>query len=201
MLALVCLDPGFASIGYARIVIPPLGPPFVEAFGVFHTVKSDKKQKVLATEDNVKRAMMIARFLRQLATSGTGRTIAICAEAMSFPRSSSVAAKMALTWGSIASLSEASSIPILQTSPQNVKRTLCGVASATKEEVQEALEKLYPETIRKSREMVDAGMTKAGKTKKKAAIKKTDFEHCFDALAVGHVMLESDVVKMTRRAT
>jgi Holliday junction resolvasome RuvABC endonuclease subunit len=183
MLALVCLDPGFASIGYARLVIPSDARPSVEMFGVFHTVKSDKKQKVLATEDNVSRAMKIAKFLRQLTTTGNGRVIGFCAEAMSFPRSASVAAKMAMTWGALASLSEAASIPILQTSPQAVKRALCGMASATKEEVQAAVEKLYPETLVQKR-----------------AIKKGDLEHCFDALAVGHVMLDSDVVKMTRRA-
>jgi Holliday junction resolvasome RuvABC endonuclease subunit len=183
MIKIVCLDPGFSSIGYARMIIPPRGSAWVEMFGVFHTFKSDKKQKVLATEDNAKRTIEIATFLRKLATGGEGRAIAIATEAMSWPRNASVSAKVGLGWGAICSLSEASGLPLMQTSPKDLKRALCGTGSATKEEVQEAVEKLYPETKTMRRE-----------------IKASDWEHCFDAVAVGHVALGSDVVKMTRRA-
>lgn len=179
---LVCVDPGFASIGYAKILLIPTREPLCTAFGVFHTVKSEKKHKVLSTEDNVKRTIEIAKFFRNLCTTGEGRTLAICAEAMSFPRSSSVAAKMALAWGVICSFSEAAAVPILQASPQHVKRHVCGITSATKEEVETMVKRLYPESIAMS-----------------VKIKKGDLEHCFDALAVGHTMLQSDVVKMVRR--
>lgn len=177
--SLLGLDPGFASLGYA--VVDLLPTPHVVSFGVFETAKSSKKQHVLSTEDNVRRSILISRALRGWATFAP-RCVGICAEAMSFPRSSSVAAKMALTWGAIASLSEAANIPILQASPQQVKVSACGVKTATKDEVQAAVLRLYPEI---------AAM--------RAGIVRGQWEHPHDALAVAHLMLQSDVVKMLLR--
>lgn len=173
------LDPGFANLGYAVLTLDPA--PRVVAFGVFQTAASVKKRNVLSVEDNVRRAVSIARHLRWLATYAPN-TVAICAEAMSFPRSSSVAAKVALTWGAIASLSEAAAIPILQASPQHVKKETCGVKTATKEEVQAVVERLYPEIV-----------------PWRTAIPHSAWEHPHDALAVAHVMLQSDLVQMMRR--
>jgi len=179
-LSLVGLDPGFASLGYVVLVLDPR--PRVHRFGVMQTSPSAKKHKVLSVEDNVRRTMLISRFLRELATCSS-RTVALCAEAMSFPRSSSVAAKMALTWGAIASLSEASGIPILQATPQQAKQGVCGIKTATKEEVQSAVAKLYPEIVAM-----------------RGDIARGAWEHPHDALAVAHVMLKSDVVQMLRLA-
>jgi Holliday junction resolvasome RuvABC endonuclease subunit len=178
-LSLVGLDPGFASLGFVVVDLVPR--PHVVRFGVFETKATSKKRKVLSTEDNLRRAVLIARCLRDLATC-TPRTVAICAEAMSFPRSSSVAAKVAMTWGAIASLSEAANIPILQASPQQVKAAVCGVKTASKEEVQNAVARLYPEIVQL-----------------RANVARGAWEHPHDALAAAHLMLESDVVKMMRR--
>lgn len=179
-LSILGIDPGFASLGYAVIVLDP--KPRVVRFGVFRTEKTAKKQNVLSVEDNVRRAMLIAGFLRDLATCAP-RTVAIAAEAMSFPRSSSVAAKVALTWGAIAGLAEAAGIPILQASPQQVKAAVCGVKTATKEEVQAAVLSLYPEIARLRKGIV-----------------RGQWEHAHDSLAVAHLMLKSHVVQMLRLA-
>jgi Holliday junction resolvasome RuvABC endonuclease subunit len=178
VITLLGLDPGFASLGYAILAVER--QPRVLLFGAFETAKTAKKHKVLAVEDNVWRAMKIAKMLRYLATCAP-RTVALCCEAMSFPRNASVAAKMAMSWGCIASLSEAAAIPVLQASPQRVKEAVCGVKTATKEEVQSACLRLYPE-IGAMRE----------------ATARTAWEHPHDALACAHLMLESDVVKMIR---
>lgn len=183
---LIGLDPGFASIGYAILKLPPLRvtgtKPFVVSFGVMNTEKSEKKQKVLSVEDNVRRAIEIARFFRALLASAPN-TLAFAAEAMSFPRSASPAAKMAMCWGALASLSDATNTPILQASPQHVKREVTGYKTATKEEVQTAMVRAYPEIVAL-----------------RVHINEGRWEHCHDALAVAHVMLESDVVRMARRA-
>lgn len=180
-LSIVGLDPGFASLGFAVLALDPPRPRVV-AFGCFTTSATAKKQKVLAVEDNVRRTLSIARFLRGLATHSP-RTVAIAAEAMSFPRSSSVAAKVALTWGAIASLSEAANIPILQASPQQVKLAVCGVKTATKEEVQAAVARLYPEIV-----------------PMRTALTRGVWEHPHDALACAHLILQSDVVRLMRAA-
>jgi Holliday junction resolvasome RuvABC endonuclease subunit len=184
-LSLLGLDPGFANLGFAVVEFGPSAGGWgisrwrVVRFGVLRTEASSKKRKVLAVEDNVRRALEIARCLRSLATC-CPRTVAICAESMSFPRSSSVAAKVAMSWGAIASLSEAANIPILQASPQQVKHAVCGVKSATKEEVQAAVLAMYPEI-----EALRAGIAKGL------------WEHPHDALAVAHLCLQSDVVRLT----
>lgn len=172
-------DPGFASIGYAAI--GPISHPRVLEFGVFETQKSNKKKNVLSVDDNLRRLFEISRFLRQLLARNPN-CVAFCAEAMSFPRSASVAAKMAFTWGALGSLSEATRIPILQASPQEIKKTICGVKTATKEEIQRDVVKLYPEV-----EQI------------RAPIPEGKWEHCHDALAVAHMMLDSDLVKILQR--
>ena len=179
-LSIIALDPGFATIGFAVLGLVPR--PRVTAFGIFRTDKTAKKQNVLAVEDNMRRAIEIARFLRQVVANAP-KTVAICAEAMSFPRSASVAAKVALTWGVLASISEDHGIPILQASPQQVKAAVCGAKTASKTDVQDAVAGFYPE-------IVDL----------RARIPRGAWEHPHDALAVAHLMLESQVVKMLRLA-
>lgn len=184
-LQLLCLDPGFASLGYATLVFDPHRPARVAAFGVIQTSKSDKKHKVFEADDSFRRTMDLAKALRSLCSQGV-RTVGICAEALSLSPgwTINVCAKMGMAWGVIASLSEATDIPLLQAGPTAVKKAVCGVKTATKEEVQEAVVRLYPEVFAK-RLTVAPGL----------------WEHCHDAVAVGHCMLSSDVVKMARLAS
>jgi Holliday junction resolvasome RuvABC endonuclease subunit len=182
--ALIGLDPGFANLGYATLVIPAHGDPYVGEFGVFRTQKSAKKHEVLSTADNLRRAREIARFLRVLTSTASrdATVLGYCAEAMSFPRSAAVAAKMAMCWGALAALSEATSIPILQCSPQAAKKLLCGTKAATKEEVQHAVVTVYPVLLARRKALTE-GL----------------WEHCHDAVGMAQVMLDHDAVKMARR--
>ena len=88
---------------------------------------------------------------------------------------------MGIIWGVIASLSEATWIPVIQGSPQDVKKAVCRVKTATKEEVQEAVVRLYPEV-----------------GEMRLALPRGQWEHSHDAVAMGHLALSSDVVKMAR---
>lgn len=138
---LVGLDPGFANLGWC--VMRCAGPTLeLQACGVFTTEQSDKKRKVLAADDNVRRAVQIANFLAENAF--TPVPVVICAEAMSFPRNSSAAAKMAMCWGAVATFSAVHRIPITQASPKEIKQSLCSSATASKEQVEEAVRVLYP---------------------------------------------------------
>lgn len=183
-ISLIGIDPGFASIGIAVLLLDA-DYVYVTRFELLKTESETKKRKVFAVEDNVRRALEIARHLRVVvaAAHANGATVAgICAEAMSFPRNSSAAAKMAMTWGIIASLSEATSIPIVQASPQRVKIDVCGSKSASKDDVIAAVEKLYPQVIEARRN-----------------IARSAWEHPHDALAVAHASLDSEAVKIARR--
>ena len=175
---LLGLDPGFASVG---LVALDLDADRVVRFDVFRTSKDDRKGRTLAVEDNVRRAREIAAWLSRAVAEL--EPIAIAAEAMSFPRSSSVAAKVAITWGIIAALAERHELAIVQATPQEVKRSLCGRKDASKDDVADALRRRWPEL-----EVLED------------AIPRSQREHPFDALAAAAVALTSDVVRLGRRA-
>ena len=161
---LLGLDPGLATMGWTVIEFTPTGDKFVEA-GVLRTEKSDKKRVVLASDDNLRRAREAADKLYYLFQ--TYQFSAICAESMSFPRSSSAAAKVAMVWGALAMLTAVHPISVVQASPQEVKKHLCGKRDASKEEVEAEVKKRYP--------TMEAAL---------ADVPKSFREHPYDAAAV-----------------
>lgn len=184
------LDPGFARIGYS-VVRFSAGVETPVMMGRFATKKTAKKQNVLAADDNFHRARDIYRFLhaavrgeREFAEFGAVR--AICAESMSFPRNSSAAAKMAMCWGIIAALSQEFDIPVLQVTPQALKKKVCDDASASKEDIQQVLQKRYGAALLK-------GFV--------ANLAAGDHEHPYDSLGAVMSCLDSDVLRALRRST
>lgn len=174
------LDPGFANIGFA---MTSTSGSEVKAIGLISTEKSNKKQKVRASDDNALRTREIVRALNMLKVYGN--IVAICAESMSFPRSSSVSAKMALSWGAIIAFAVLNSeIPIVQSTPQEIKRAVCGKKSASKEEVQAALVARYRDQY-----LVE----------KLDGIAHSMHEHPFDALGSIVAGFESDTLQLLRR--
>lgn len=169
------IDPGFANIGYviARLDTTKVVP--IKA-SVFITEKSNKKRNVLASADNFRRAQEISVFLRQLIFEN--KISIICLESMSFPRNSSAAAKVAMFWGVLSAITEHLGIPVIQASPQEVKLALTAKKSATKEEVEEAVKKLY--TVPKIQSI------------------GSKENHAYDALAVITTCLDSEVIKLAR---
>lgn len=176
---IVGLDPGFANLGWS--VMTWRGEKLeVVDFGCWHTVKATKKAHVLATEDNLQRCQELAGKLRQFWSDY--KVAAVCSEAMSFPRSASVAAKMALVWGVIADITYSTNTPIVSPTPQRIKKALCGAGNTGKADVQEAVCKLYPE----SRARIEAMLVK-------------DREHAVDSLAAIIASKDSEVLKLSRR--
>lgn len=184
------LDPGFASLGFAVLKLEATGPE-VATLGVLRTKKSDKKMRVLAADDNIRRSREIIRPLDNLFVAGNtdyvhrtygglfenrSQTTMVCAEKMSFPRNASAAAKMAMSWGMIVALLERYQLPLLQASPQDVKRRVTGKATATKDDVEKALCKRFGRGLRR---MV-------------SALPKGEHEHAFDALASAVACLDSE---------
>lgn len=192
---LLGVDPGFASFGYAALCIAPDGVSVrCDAFGVFETEKSSKKLSVLATEDNLRRAREIGEFLEGLGgrlADDRNVLVAVCAEAMSWPRNAAATAKIGITWGVIAEWSRRERLPILQASPQMVKKAIAGAKTATKEEVQAGVlerVKFAPKCGEKTLAAVAAKITKGR------------LEHPFDALAVALTCSKSEAVNMARRS-
>lgn len=174
-------DPGFASFGYGVMELLPDREKVIEV-NVIRTKKDTKKKTVLAADDNFRRARAIGAALHSVLEQH--QPMAIAAESMSFPRNASVAAKMAMSWGVMASLSEQFGIPVVQASPQRIKKLLCGTSSASKEEMQDALRRRY----------------KGEFFPFQKAIPKGQWEHGFDAVGSVVACLDSDILMMARGA-
>lgn len=176
------IDPGFANTGWAQLELGgSTTPEKLLAMGLIETEKSSKKQKVLSSDDNYRRAREIAKALRKLP-----RPTVICAESMSFPRNSSAAAKVAMTWGVIADFCEVEDIPMLMTSPKELKRAVCSDATASKEDVQKALRLRFAD--------LPIGLLK------EAGIPPSSQEHPYDALAAAVACLDSETLRLLRKA-
>ena len=203
-------DPGFAKLGWVQVAIFP-DREEVLAMGIVSTEKSSVKRKVLAADDNVRRGREVADAVKGLFSIGQynqgtlvvpatqdadGKRIrkhrvlsayptvrAVCAESMSFPRNASAAAKMAITWGVLIDRLFETNMPLVQSTPQEIKDALCGVKSASKEEVRDAVVKRYGQGLHAMLKGYAGG----------------DHNHAFDALAAVVAGLDSDVIRMARK--
>lgn len=172
-------DPGFASFGWAIFALAGRDAQLVR-MGVIRTEKSSKKTNVLATEDNLVRARFVSRELLGLLDLYQVRVIA--SESMSFPRNSSAAAKVAMSWGVLATLTEIRDLPLVQASPQKVKKLCVGVRAVSKIDIQNHVTALYPQP--------SAAFV--------ASHPKTMHEHGFDAAAVVLACQDSEVFRLVR---
>lgn len=166
------IDPGLANCGYALLHTHPLASmPRLVALGVVHTDKGVKPPSVAA--DNVRRCIELATNLQAIiampSLTGLPPVVLVCVESMSFPRSASAAAKASMCWGVIVDNAVRWGVPILQQSPQIVKRHTVGRINATKKQVERAMIRRYKAT------QVEPHLV---------GVKKALREHPFDALAV-----------------
>lgn len=184
------VDPGLANFGWALVELEPNGAErFVEC-GVMSTEKSQRKGNVLASDDNMRRArelhdglLGVLRTVGKVYPCGDANIVAIAAEAMSFVRAASAAAKLAMSWGVLAAFSAYRDMPIVQASPQLIKKTMCGVATATKEDVQRAIAERFgthPDAMF-------------------SHLRKTEREHAADALAAIVTCRDAEVIRVARR--
>jgi len=181
------IDPGFASIGLAVVAIGPNPQDDRPVkLALLRTQKSSAKRQVRASDDNLERAKEIAVWLQAMVVRYDIKLI--CAETMSFPRSASVAAKMAMCWGVIAAISTRGKIPVTQASPQEIKKMLCQNKSASKEDVQASLNLLFRSDLVGPKSLVAV-----------ERIPRSQIEHPYDALAAVVACRESEVVLLLRR--
>lgn len=178
------LDPGFAKVGYAVVELLPTSERVID-IGLWETSKTDNKREVFACEDNFARAQELAAKVIQ--TCQAHNIKVLCAEAMSFPRHASVAAKMAMFWGVLACYCQANDLPMVQATPQRLKVAVCGSKSATKEEIQLALLERYGRTDPYFAGMLDS-------------ISPYKREHPADALAAVVTALASNLIRAVRHA-
>jgi Holliday junction resolvasome RuvABC endonuclease subunit len=174
------VDPGLGSLGIAALDIEIQQKATVRSVAYFESSKAKAKLNILAADDTAERARELHRFLcafwdEQCPTGSTARSApaprAILAEAQSWPRNAGASAKVGVAWGVLVAFADARDLPILQLSPQKVKKQICGAMTASKDEVET--------NVRTRTLWADNAaycMTK---------IKQSAHEHVFDAIAVG----------------
>ena len=173
------LDGGFACMGYGVIELSQASEKILD-LGVIQTEKSDKKRAVRASDDNLRRARELAEHLELLMARYDIRAVAC--ESMSFPRSASVAQKLGIAWGVVATVVHLRRLPVVQASPQEVKKKLCGKRDASKEDVQHALALRFEDAFVERTRVMNKGVR----------------EHPADALAAVVACLDSDVIRAMR---
>lgn len=174
------LDPGLATFGIAVVRILAEGET-IEYMEVVKTKKSNAKRRVLVSEDDFTRARAIA--VRMSAAAHRYKVAGLCFEAMSRPRNASSAFKVALSFGVIAQLSAENDLPVLQVTPKELKKGVCGNSSASKDEVLLALHKRYPIQLERWLQPMNKG----------------DREHPVDALGAIVTCLDTDMLRSFRQ--
>lgn len=178
---LLGLDPGFANLGWCKAIYNGKDVIVVK-MGCFQTRKDGRK--VLQAIDEDKRTCEIAMELRDLIwEDADDRPVKmvdlICIESTSYPRNASSAAKVALCRGAISSLRAMWDIPLVMSSPQNIKEAVTGSRKASKAEMEATLSGRYPEVLK---HLEGTPMSRR--------------EHPYDALGAIVAALGSEVVRM-----
>lgn len=177
------LDTGLATFGYALVELSRDGTITPLRMGVVRTEKDARKNTVLATEDNLRRARVVAGVLEELVS--VHRVRMLTAESMSLPRNASASAKIGMAWGIVAALSERYDLPLAQVSPQVLKKAVCpAIKGASKDEIQDALCARFHTT--NLRALV-------------AGLPKGMHEHPFDALGTIVACSDGEILRLARR--
>lgn len=179
-------DPGFASFGFSIVRLTGAAEEIIRT-DVIRTQKSAKKTGVKAADDNFRRAQAISAILHDVVKEY--QPMALAAESASWPRNASASAKLAMAWGILADLCQVYQLPMVQVSPQDLKKALCNNKSATKEDIRRAMEARYPDQFDEFKHRFPA---------KKPPKPNGQWEHGFDAAGSVAACLDTDVIRMAR---
>jgi crossover junction endodeoxyribonuclease RuvC len=177
------VDAGLAAMGWA-VVEPDNDQPRCVALGVIRTEPSDRKRKVGAADDLVRRTNEIWRELNHVFRAWSIRLVS--AESFSPPRNASSAAKTSIALGQVIAHAAQRGLPFVQSSPQEVKKATTGSKSASKDDVEAAVRALY-----RPKQHLDfiAAWDR---------VPPSLTNHAWDALAVVRSVWETDIAKAAR---
>jgi Holliday junction resolvasome RuvABC endonuclease subunit len=125
-------DLGLATCGWSDVVL--LGDrEEVRDLGVFLTQKSSKKQNVHSSNDDLRRAEELAEKMADHVERV--RPFAMVVEGKSLPRNASSSCKIGMAWGAFAATVRRFRLPVVQASPQQVRKALDLPRNASKDDV------------------------------------------------------------------
>ena len=176
----MALDLGLATLGWSAAELQKDGTP-LDNLGFIGTEKSDKKRDVLSSHDDLRRARELFTALDEKVRVYSPRVLIV--ERKSLPRNSSTAGKISMAWGVFAAIAQARDLPVVQASPQEVRRFFELPKKASKDDVTAA---------------VIQTVHGAGAMLGRAAFNKADRQHPIDATAALYACLESEIVRAVR---
>lgn len=174
----LCLDPGFEWVGWSIVSVQGRVSMLCE-MGVHHTEKSNKKLNVRDADDNFRRWRDIASRIAGLREKWD--VSAVCMEAYSPVRSSSVAAKLGGVYGMLAAICEVSKLPCISVSPQETRRRL---KAESKGDVKGMVQARF----------IDTASRRAMSVFEAAHGAKAEHNHAWDSLGVFIACESSDVL-------
>lgn len=179
---LLLCDPAFRNFGWAVLAVyPEFKGELVIDVGCIRTEKADKKQKLLAADDNHRCVGEIISRLREV--HDQYHPFLICAESQQGSKNAHAMQLQGMAWGALSAFSYLVRTPILQVSPQQVKQALCGRKDASKDDIKDKVLERYP-----------------GAEEHTIKIKPPSLhEHIYDAIGVGIVCLQSETIQMVRK--
>jgi crossover junction endodeoxyribonuclease RuvC len=177
-MTVIGLDTGLASCGLAYFDLSTRGLD-LRGVNVFTSEPSPKKGHILASDDLARRAWGLHAWL--VSWTAANPPDIICIEAPSWPRNASSASKMGVAFGVVYAYAAARSLPLLQASPQQIKKALVGKKDASKQDVINAVEVTFTGDLWEW------------------PPQHTLWEHAADAVGAVVACLESDVLRMAAR--
>lgn len=173
---IVGLDPGFANLGWVECTWSGNVLQLING-GTIVTKPTAKKKRLRAVDDNLRRVREQARQLMKLFADAS----LVCMESFTLgPKGTRhSAAKQGGSTATIVTLCEAMNKPLLQATPQEIKKEICGNMKASKDDVRDALIKRHP-----SLSIVLARLNKGQR------------EHCSDALGAVLACLDTETARL-----
>lgn len=177
------LDTGFSNIGWTVGRMRPGSSMCFDIVDMGHieTKKTSRKKNVRQADDIVERGRKIAQHLEGIFEKHQPKVV--CAESISWVRSSPTMCKIGICFGVLATLSAVRDLPFLQATPNEIKMAVSGKKSASKEAVQDLLDTMFGQ--------VPAMFL--------GNLPKSKREHPYDSLGAIVACWESDPMRMARQ--
>lgn len=178
MLSVLGIDPGFAECGHAEVQVGERGKLTVVRLGIIRTTKSQRRQKVLAADDQTRRLRELSSLLGML----IGDADVVCSEALSDGHGNAATSKLlGMSWGVVVTHAQLGRKPLLMVSPQQLRERLGLKGNAGKEAVQDAMCERFGKKV-----LVDL-LSNVPSSKR---------VHAYDALAAAVACLDSEQVRL-----
>lgn len=181
------LDTGFASVGWSVCHMGPSAAGkslVVDQCGTFRTEPNAKKLKIKVGDDDFHRSQLITRHIIGLVDLYKPRVI--CCEAFSPMRNAGTVAKVGRCFGVLAAIAELRDIPILHATPMEIKKATHGVGTASKDEVQVAVDRATGGTALRA---LDQSKVPNGQR-----------EHAYDSVGAIIACWDAEVLRLLRSA-